>query len=78
MAALVVDLHSDTILDLQAGRRTLDQRSAQGHIDLPRMREGGLDLQVFAMYVAPRMAARGPARLEELLKTFHGVVKANA
>ncbi|MBI3998945.1 MAG: membrane dipeptidase, partial [Armatimonadetes bacterium] len=46
--------------------------------DLPRMREGGLDLQVFAMYVAPRMAARGPARLEELLKTFHGVVKANA
>ncbi len=78
MSAVVVDLHCDTILDVQAGRRRLDQRSTQGHIDLPRLREGGVDVQVFAMYVAPRLAARGQARARELMDAFHAVVRANA
>jgi membrane dipeptidase len=78
MAALVVDLHCDTLLDLQAGRRTLARRSPQGHIDLPRLRQGGVDVQVFAMYVAPRLAARGPARVRELLEAFHAAMQANA
>lgn len=78
MSAVVVDLHCDTILDVQAGRRRLDQRSTQGHIDLPRLREGGVDVQVFAMYVAPRLAARGQARARELMDAFHAAVRANA
>jgi len=78
MSAVVVDLHCDTILDVQAGRRRLDQRSTQGHVDLPRLREGGVDVQVFAMYVAPRFAARGQARARELMNAFHAVVRANA
>lgn len=78
MSAVVVDLHCDTILDLQAGRRRLDQRSPQGHIDLPRLREGGVDVQVFAMFVAPRTAARGQARARELIEAFHATMRANA
>jgi len=34
-AATVIDLHCDTILELHAGGRTLDQRSVRGHVDLP-------------------------------------------
>ncbi|HEU4365035.1 MAG TPA: membrane dipeptidase [Candidatus Krumholzibacteria bacterium] len=40
----VVDLHSDVLL----WSRPLLERSARGHVDLPRLREGGFVLQVFS------------------------------
>jgi microsomal dipeptidase-like Zn-dependent dipeptidase len=40
----VADLHSDTLLWL----RDPLERSTRGHVDLPRLREGGVALQVFA------------------------------
>lgn len=77
MSAVVVDLHCDTILDIDSGERRLDQRSDTGHIDLPRLKEGGVDVQVFAVYVAPRVAPRGPARARQLIETFQRAVAAN-
>lgn len=68
--AVVVDLHSDTILDVAEGRRDVRQRTASGHIDLPRLREGGVDVQVFALFVHPRYAGRGWERAAELLDAF--------
>ncbi len=75
-AAVVVDLHCDVLLDLQAGHRTLARRSSRGHVDLPRLREGGVDVQVFAAFVADR--ASGPARARALIDTFHAAMRANA
>jgi microsomal dipeptidase-like Zn-dependent dipeptidase len=43
-SATVIDLHADSLL---FGRDLL-RRSALGHVDLPRLREGGVALQVFA------------------------------
>ena len=43
-AAFVVDLHADSLLF----GRDLSRRSDTGHVDLPRLREGGVGLQVFA------------------------------
>jgi membrane dipeptidase len=40
----IVDLHGDTLL----WKRNLLERSDQGHIDLPRLEEGNVALQVFA------------------------------
>jgi membrane dipeptidase len=40
----IVDLHGDTLL----WKRSLLERSDQGHIDLPRLEEGNVALQVFA------------------------------
>jgi membrane dipeptidase len=77
-SATVVDLHVDTLLDIQAGRRTLGERSARGHVDLPRLREGGVGVQVFAAYIAPHEAARGLSRALELLRAFHTAVAANS
>lgn len=68
--ATVVDLHSDTLLDVQAGKRNILVRSPVGHIDLPRLREGGVDVQVFAAFVHPKEAERGFARASELLDAF--------
>jgi microsomal dipeptidase-like Zn-dependent dipeptidase len=42
---LVADLHADALL----WNRDLLLRSSYGHVDLPRLREGGVGLQVFAV-----------------------------
>jgi len=44
-STLVVDLHADSLLF----GRDLSRRSTTGHVDLPRLREGGVGLQVFAV-----------------------------
>jgi len=69
--AVVVDLHADTLLDLAAGKRTLDGASGGGQVDLPRLRQGGVDAQVFAAYIDPRLAERGRERAEELIGAFY-------
>ncbi len=43
-AAFVADLHADSLL----WRRDLSSRNSRGHVDLPRLRDGGVDLQVFS------------------------------
>jgi membrane dipeptidase len=48
--AFVVDLHCDTIGRVLAGE-DLRQDLPQGHIDLPKLRRGGVGLEVFACYV---------------------------
>ncbi|MCJ7582582.1 MAG: M20/M25/M40 family metallo-hydrolase [Candidatus Aminicenantes bacterium] len=48
----LVDMHCDTIGRFFAGQDlTLD--NPQGHIDIPKLQRGAVDLQVFACYVAP-------------------------
>jgi len=49
--ALVIDGHCDSIGEQLMDGRWLGTRSDQGHIDLPRLREGGVDVQFFACYV---------------------------
>lgn len=75
--AVVADLHSDAILDVVAGKRDLAVRGGTGHVDLPRLREGGVDVQVFALFVDPRYAGSGFRRVSELLDAFDGLVHAH-
>lgn len=60
--ALVVDFHCDAVLATlpdsaykigEAGRRTLSEKSKEGHVDIPRLIEGGIDCQVFSHFVEP-------------------------
>ncbi len=48
--ALVADMHCDTVMDLIAGE-DIAKRDSTGHIDLQRLKAGGIDLQVFACFV---------------------------
>ncbi len=50
--AVVVDLHCDTVGRFMAGE-DLTQDNPRGHIDIPKLRRGAVDLQVFACYVPP-------------------------
>jgi membrane dipeptidase len=47
----VFDGHNDTLLDLPLTGRSFFDRSEQGHLDLPRAREGGLGGGFFAVFV---------------------------
>lgn len=48
---LIADLHSDSLL----WRRNPEKRWNRGHVDLPRLREGGVNIQVFsAVTKSPR------------------------
>jgi membrane dipeptidase len=76
--AVVVDLHADTLLDLAAGRRTLAGGTGAGHVDLPRLRQGGVDVQVFAAFIHPREAAQGRARVRTLITAFHRAIDQHA
>jgi len=49
--ALVVDLHSDAAMRMMNGA-DFGRRDTTGHMDIPRLRDGGVDLQVMACWVA--------------------------
>jgi len=49
----LVDLHTDALYEHIRGRKDITQRSDKGHLDFPRMKEGGLNGQVFAVWVSP-------------------------
>lgn len=50
--ASVVDMHCDTIARAMAGK-DLSQDLAKGHIDIPKLKRGGVDLEVFACFSPP-------------------------
>jgi membrane dipeptidase len=88
-SSLVVDTHNDTVMHLikappfmapESGqlppRRTLGERSQHGQIDIPRIREGGVDCLLFAMYVSPQYTAR-LRRLVQMMDAFHSELEKN-
>lgn len=48
--ARIADLHCDTILEIQGGA-DFGGGAPEGHLDLPRLRRGGVALQVFACFL---------------------------
>ncbi|MEW6572736.1 MAG: dipeptidase [Bacillota bacterium] len=51
--AIVVDCHCDT-LSFLAQKGGSFEAGTEGHVDLPRLRSGGVDVQFFAVFVSPR------------------------
>jgi membrane dipeptidase len=77
--AIVCDGHSDTILALDRQGRRLGERSELGHADLPRLLEGGVTAQVFALFVEdPYLPGEAARRTMQLLDVFYREVEANA
>lgn len=79
--AIVVDAHIDTLLDIMVPParpvklptpRNFAGRSGQGHVDLPRLIESGVDLQVFAAYIQPEYKIeRALHRVMQLADRFY-------
>ena len=80
--AIVCDLHVDTLQRLACGESLAGN---SGHIDLPRLRQGDVDLVFFAIWLDPVYAPRQPgepdrsfARACELLDVFEREMRAHA
>lgn len=65
--AIVIDGHCDTLLSICNAKRSLKERSDEGHADLPRFKEGGVTAQIFALYAQPPVMG-GPAPTWEALR----------
>jgi membrane dipeptidase len=55
--ALVVDAHNDAVQRILSGE-DLSSHTSHGQSDLPRFQEGGVDVQVFSVWVPPDRKAR--------------------
>ncbi len=70
--AIIFDGHCDTILPM-AGKRDFRQRNQQGQVDLPRLQEGGITCQIFAMGVIDpgKRTTNAAAKMLRLFDTFY-------
>jgi membrane dipeptidase len=85
--AIVVDFHCDVVLATLpdsaypiggGGRRTLSERSKEGHVDLPRLLEGGVDCQVFSHFVEPIYRPIAPFRMLQVLGYSYSEIEKNS
>src|SRR5579875_3644921 len=66
-----VDTHADSLGAAVRGHRHVTERSEEGQLDLPRMREVGHTLQFFSCFVEPEYKPeRALARLIQYIDTF--------
>jgi len=56
--ALVVDMHTDVLLQVLRGA-DISEKLDYGHVDLVRMKEGGVDVQFFAIWPNPNTYGSG-------------------
>jgi membrane dipeptidase len=65
----VCDLHCDTVLELHGGADLAS--NPPGHVDIPRLRQGGVGLQVFACFVPSGLTEeRAFRKANDLLDTL--------
>ncbi len=75
--AFVADLHCDTILPVRRGY-DLSLRHDSYHIDLPRLIDGGVNLQVFASFASPYAEEKSPhADVTRAIKTLRHEIERN-
>ncbi len=71
-SSLVLDTHIDVTPKLQTDWK-FDERHTTGHIDLPRMKEGGLNGLFFSIYMSGRVT--GPKAVNDALERIAAVHK---
>lgn len=75
--SLVFDGHCDTLLSLVEGTRCFVERSDTGHVDLPRLRAGGVDAQIFACWVGGAEAERPLLDFLHMADALHTEIETN-
>ena len=70
-SSIVIDTHADTTQRLLDGKFDIGERHADGHIDIPRMREGGLNAQFFSIWMSGRIT--GGAAVQKSLEQIDAV-----
>ena len=76
--SMVLDAHCDTLSVLVEQNRRLGQLSGQGHLDLPRLKKGGIKVQFFAAFISPEYKQAPLRRALELIDSFLWEMKENS
>jgi len=69
--SLVLDTHADTTQQMIYESFDLGERASQGHVDIPRMREGGLDAVFFSIWMPGTLS--GPDVVKRSLRQIDAV-----
>jgi membrane dipeptidase len=77
--AVVVDGHIDTLLEIVNGKVSgIGERNSLIHVDLPRLKEGGVGVQFFAAFIEPAYKPeRALKRTLQLISRFHREIQMN-
>lgn len=70
-SSIVIDTHADTPQRFIDGDFDLAPRNAKGSVDIPRMKEGGLDAVFFSIWMPSKV--RGPIAVERALQQIQAV-----
>ena len=75
---IIVDGHCDTILEIMNHKRNLEKKSTTGHLDIPRMKEGGINVQFFAVFIEDIYKPdRSLKRTLQLIDCFYEEIEKN-
>lgn len=74
----VIDAHCDTLTVIEEQGRRFGERSLLGHVDLPRLIEGGVSLQFFAAFIAPEHRNQALCRALEIIDLFYRELEDNS
>jgi membrane dipeptidase len=70
-SSIVIDTHDDTTQRFLDGKFDLGERHTDGNIDIPRMREGGLNAIFFSIWTSSKTV--GPAGVKQALDQIDAV-----
>jgi len=70
-SSIVMDTHDDTTQRLLDPKFDLSARHSDGHVDIPRMREGGLDAIFFSIWISSKIL--GPDAVKQALDQIDAV-----
>ena len=76
--AISIDMHADTAQRMVDEQLDINRRLPDGHLDAPRMKEGGLDAQFFSIWVEPQLYGGGGPRAIERADAQIAAVRALA
>jgi len=77
--ALVWDTHNDLSYRVLYEKLDIGQRLPAGHVDIPRLEEGGVDVQTVALYVENFLYPHpGRCYRQELLSAMRGAIERNS
>ena len=72
--SLVVDTHNDVLLRIMEGE-DITRRTMSGHSDLVRFVEGGVDIQAFAVWIAPEYIPNAYERANEEIDSLESIIR---
>lgn len=77
--SIVADLHTDVLNDYFESGRNIESFSDKGHVDLDRLKMGGVDIQFFVLWPDPDKAAQSSHYLQAVraLDTLYQVLRRN-